>query len=73
MALTLSEVYTYLTRRLDVERAGTDLPPHLVAAHAADRAVIHVRFRPKKIKSESNLNPGREMKWKNSVELVAKR
>ena len=48
--MALSEVYvlyvTYLTRRLDVERAGSDLPPHLVAAHAADRAVIHIRFRP---------------------------
>ena len=50
--MALSEVYvlyvTYLTRRLDVERAGSDLPPHLVAAHAADRAVIHVRFHPGK-------------------------
>ena len=36
----------YLTCGLDVERAGSDLPPHLVAAHAADRAVIHIRFRP---------------------------
>ena len=38
--------FVNLTRGLNVERAGSDLPPHLVAAHAADGAVIKIRLCP---------------------------
>ena len=57
MALSVYVLYcTYLTRRLDVERAGSDLPPHLVAAHAADRAVIQIRLRPEENELVSHIS-----------------
>ena len=41
----ISSGFVNLTRGLNVELAGSELPPHLVAAHAADGAVIQIGLR----------------------------